>query len=631
MDLLEEANVIAKSNLGNAPVAGPSQARTLIDWMLWHGTASATRVAAKSKIAGVWRDFTWAEMVARVRKVSDGLVKLGVQPGDRVCIFAHTSFDWCVADFAIAAAQAVTVPIYASNTPEETAYIVNDSGAKVVFYDNDKPEAKSQGRWTRLRAIAEKTPGVERYLSFEQASDPAEKRMGLGELEALGEEAAKTAPKALEERAAKLQKDDLNVVLYTSGTTGVPKGVMLTHGAWLYQSEAIEDVGVLAATDVMLLFLPLAHSFARVFQQTWLRLGFAIAFAEAVEKAVDNAAEVKATVMPAVPRVFEKAYSKVTSDGGSAPGIKGRLFHWAMGQFEEYANARSAGREYSSAQWALAKRLVFAKIAVKLKDRFGGHMKVFVSGGAPLSKKIAYFFEQAGLVILEGYGLTETSAPTHVNRFEKIKLGTVGPAFKGTECKIAEDGEILLRGPQVMKGYYKLPKETEAVLDKDGWFHSGDIGEVDPDGYLKITDRKKDLIKTSGGKYIAPQELENALKTEPLIAQVAIIGDRRRFVSALITINEENLAKLAEELKLGALPYAELCKRPEVRERIQKAIDALNSRLPSYSTIKKFTILDADWTQQTGELTPKLSVKRKVVGEKYKAQIDAMYDGQSFD
>ncbi|MGC4121823.1 MAG: long-chain fatty acid--CoA ligase [Myxococcales bacterium] len=623
--------MIAKTNLGNSPLAGPSQARTLIDWMLWHGAASATRVAAKQKIGGVWKEFTWADLVARVRKVSDGLVKLGVQPGDRICVFANTSYDWCVADFAIAAAQAVTVPIYASNTPEETAYLINDSGAKVVFYDHDKPEGKTQGRWTRLQAIANKTPGVEKFISFEQASDPSAKRLGMGELEAQGAAAAKDAPKAFEERVAKLQKDDLNVVLYTSGTTGVPKGVMLTHGAWLYQSEAIEDVGVLAATDIMLLFLPLAHSFARVFQQTWLRLGFAIAFAEAVEKAVDNAAEVKATVMPAVPRVFEKAYSKVTSDGGAAPGLKGRLFHWAMGLFEEYANARNEGREYSSPQWALAKRLVFAKIAAKLKDRFGGHMKVFVSGGAPLSKKIAYFFEQAGLVILEGYGLTETSAPTHVNRIEKIKLGTVGPPFKGTECRIAEDGEILLRGPQVMKGYYKLPKETEAVLDQDGWFHSGDIGEIDPDGYLRITDRKKDLIKTSGGKYIAPQELENALKTEPLVSQVSIIGDRRRFVSALFTVNEENVAKFAAELKLGSLSYAELCRRPEVRERIQKAVDALNGRLPSYATIKKFTILDTDWTQQTGELTPKLSVKRKVVGEKYKVQIDAMYDGQSFD
>ncbi|HEY3451127.1 MAG TPA: long-chain fatty acid--CoA ligase [Myxococcales bacterium] len=623
--------MIAKTNLGNAPVAGPTQARTLIDWLLWHGSASATRMAAKQKVAGSWREITWAEMVARVRKVSDGLVKLGVRPGDRVCIYANTSYDWCVADFAIAGAQAVTVPIYASNTPEETAYIINNSESKVVFYDHDKPDGKSQGRWTRLQAIADKIPAVERFISFEQASEVPAKRIGMGELEAMGAEAAKANPKAFEERVAQLKGDDLNVILYTSGTTGVPKGVMLTHGAWLYQSEAIEDVGVLAATDVMLLFLPLAHSFARVFQQTWLRLGFAIAFAEAVEKAVDNAAEVQATVMPAVPRVFEKAYSKVTSDGGAAPGIKGRLFHWAMGQFEEYANARSAGREYSSAQWSLAKRLVFAKIAAKLKDRFGGHMKVFVSGGAPLSRKIAYFFEQAGLLILEGYGLTETSAPTHVNRIEKVKLGTVGPAFKGTECRIAEDGEILLRGPQVMKGYYKLPQETAAVLDPDGWFHSGDIGEVDPDGYLKITDRKKDLIKTSGGKYIAPQELENALKTEPLISQVAIIGDRRRFVSALFTVNEENVAKFAAEAKLGNLSYAELCRRPEVRERIQNAVTALNSHLPSYSTIKKFTILDADWTQQTGELTPKMSVKRKVVAEKFKAQIDALYDGQSFD
>jgi long-chain acyl-CoA synthetase len=406
---------------------------------------------------------------------------------------------------------------------------------------------------------------------------------------------------------------------------------MLTHGAWAYQAHAVAEAGLLAGSDTVLLFLPLAHSFARVVEAAWLGQGFALAFAEAIEKAVDNAAEVRASVLPAVPRVFEKAYSKVTADGGSQPGIKGRLFAWAMKLFEEYAAARIAGREYTSAQWALAKRLVFSKISARLKERFGGNVRLFISGGAPLSRKIAYFFDLCGLVIIEGYGLTETSAPTHVNRVGAVRIGTVGQPFRGTEARVAEDGEILLRGPQVMTGYYKLPKETSAVLDPDGWMHTGDIGEIDPDGYLKITDRKKDLIKTSGGKYVAPQELENSLKTEPLVSQVAILGDRRRFVAALYTVSEENGNKLMQELKVAPASYAAMCRRPEVRERIQRSVDAVNARLPSYATIKKFSILDRDWSQQSGELTPKLSVKRKVVAEKYKAIIDAIYDGEAFD
>ncbi len=611
--------------------AAPPEADSLVDFLLWHARVSATRIAAKQKVNGVWRDYTWAELGDRVRRLSEGLVKLGIQPGDRVAIYANPCLSWCLMDLAIEAARAVPTPIYPSNTPEEVAYIVNDSEVKLVCFDHGRMEGKVPGRWARLQTAAPKMPTVQRFLSFEQPSDEPNRLMGMGELEQLGAQAVKENPRGLEERAKQIKSDDLNCILYTSGTTGQPKGVMLTHGGWVYQAYAIGDVRALNSDDVMLLFLPLAHSFGRVFEAAWLCHGYTMAFAEAVEKAVDNAAEVRATVMPAVPRVFEKAYSKVTSDGAAAPGVKGRLFTWAMKLFEEYAAARMAGRDYNSAQWLLARRLVFSKVAERLKTRFGGRMRTFVSGGAPLSRKIAFFFDVCGLMILEGYGLTETCAPTHVNRPGNIRIGTVGPPFTGTLAKVASDGEVLLKGPQVMRGYHKLPAETAEVLDPDGWFHTGDIGEIDVDGFLRITDRKKDLIKTSGGKYIAPQELENALKTEPLVSQVAVLGDRRRFVSALFTLNEENLTRLATELKLPQHSYADLSRRPEVRARLQQAVDVLNARLPSYATIKRFSILDADWTVQTGELTPKLSVKRKVVAERYKAVIDAMYEGESFD
>ncbi|MBI5543463.1 MAG: AMP-binding protein, partial [Deltaproteobacteria bacterium] len=362
----------------------------------------------------------------------------------------------------------------------------------------------------------------------------------------------------------------------------------------------------------------------------WLGAGLQLAFAESVERAVDNAAEVKATCMPAVPRVFEKAYNKVVSDGSSAPGLRGRLFTWAMGLFEEYASARAVGRDYDSLQWALAKRLVFKKIEEKLDARFGGRLKKFISGGAPLGKKLGYFFELCGFLVLEGYGLTETSAPTHANRPKRNRVGTVGEPFPGVQVKIADDGEVLLKGPPIMKGYWQRPEDTAAVFE-DGWFKTGDIGEVDPDGYLRITDRKKDLIKTSGGKYIAPQELENALKSEPLISQVFVHGDRRKFVSALFTLNEDNVKAFAKEKGLTASSYAELTRHPEVRARIQAAVDALNAVQPAYASVKRHAVLDHDWSQDTGEITASLKVKRKFVSEKYKSILDGFYEGERYD
>jgi long-chain acyl-CoA synthetase len=535
-----------------------------------------------------------------------------------------------LANLAIFGAGGVAVPIYASSTDQEVEHILKDSGARAVFYDHNRPQGRLPGKRSRLEQLKQHLPDLEHLIGFDSTGDLGGDAVSLSELEARGDLTANPNPFMLEERAEQIAADDLAHIFYTSGTTGRPKGVMLTHRNWTYQAWAIQKVHLLAGNDTVLLFLPLAHVFAMVNAAAWLGQGFVLAFAESVETAVDDAAEVQATVTTAVPRFFEKAFNRVISDGSSQPGIKGRLFNWALGQFDAYAASRAAGREHDSLQWALAKRLVFKVLEQKLAKRFGGHMRHFVSGGAPLASKIAYFFEACGQTICEGYGLTETSAPTHCNRPGSIRVGTVGPAFPQVDVKIADDGEILIRGPQVMKGYYHLPQETAAVLDPEGWLRTGDIGELDPNGYLRITDRKKDLIKTSGGKYIAPQELENAIKTDPLVSQAVIHGDRRKFVTALVAISPEQAAAWAEKNGITYQSFPELTRRPELIARLQKTIDAVNLTQPSYAVVKKFTVLDHDWSQETGELTPTLKVKRKVVTEKYKELLDRMYDGETY-
>jgi long-chain acyl-CoA synthetase len=350
-------------------------------------------------------------------------------------------------------------------------------------------------------------------------------------------------------------------------------------------------------------------------------------YAESVDKLVDNAGETGPTVLSAVPRVYEKAYNSVIASGMAGTGLQGTLFRMAMREFELYAKAKQEGKSYNSLAFALARKLVFPKIKDKLSKRFGGRIVEFVSGGAPLARKIAYFFDLLGFYMLEGYGLTETIAVTSVNLPKQNKIGTVGRPFPGVEVKIASDGEITMRGRNIMRGYLGLPEATAEVIDKDGYFKTGDIGDIDADGYLRITDRKKDLIKTSGGKYIAPQAIEGALKTQSeLISQVVVIGDKRKYVSVLVTVVEAEAKKAS-----GAADYTAAAKSDAVQKKVQEAVDKVNATLPSYETIKRFTVLDRDFSQESGELTPTLKVKRKACTQKYKAQIDAMYDGESVD
>jgi long-chain acyl-CoA synthetase len=594
--------------------SGPAAAQNLISLVDRQVRENGALPAVKHKRDGRWQDVSWAELAERARNVSDGLAALGVRPGDRVAVIGETNLEWMIADLGILGAGAITATIYQSNQPEECRYIVENSGARLVFCDSAAQVAK-------LRAVKDRLPALEGIVRAQGAAADGFERT-LADLEKLGREWRKANPRAHEDRVARLGPEDVATLIYTSGTTGNPKGVVLTHGNWAYEAAAVEAIDVIASGDVILLFLPMAHSFAKVIQAAWLATGCSCAFVESMEKIMDNASEVRPTVMPAVPRIFEKAYNTVVSKGYASPGLKGRLFRLAMESFDLYAEARSAGRTYSSLGLLVGRKLVFPKLRAALDERFGGRMRFFVSGGAPLSPKIAWFFDTLGFTILEGYGLSETSAASFVNRPGQNKIGTVGPPIPGTEVRIAEDGEILIRGPGVMKGYWNNPAATAETL-KDGWLLTGDIGHLDGE-HLKITDRKKDIIVTAGGKNVAPQNLENELKTsEPLVSQVMVHGDKRRFLSAIVTLNEEAARKFAAEN--GAPASAPLHTDAAIVARVQRAIDAVNARQASYSTIKKFAIVPKDFSQETGELTPTLKVKRKVVTQKYQALLDGFY------
>ena len=577
------------------------------------------KVAAQIKVNGAWRDLTWAEMDRVAKHVAAGLVKLGVQPKEMVSVMSNTRIEWVQADLGILGAGATTVPIYQSSLADDAQYILNDSGAVVVFVE-DEAQLK------KMREIRAQLPKVGKVIAF-TGTTQGDWELSWADFLKEGEAHYRDNAASVASRAATLAPDDVLTLIYTSGTTGRPKGAIITHDNMLYESEAAVKVGIAAPEHVQYLFLPMAHVFAKVLEACWFRAGHVMSFWEGdMKKIVDNLGEVRPTTMCAVPRIFEKVYAKVVADVEATPGVAGKIARWGLAQGAAAAKAEQAGKTPDGFSWSLAQKLVFKKLNTKLTARFGGRLLFFISGGAPLSRDIAYFFKYAGFKVCEGYGLTETSAATCVNLPEHVKIGTVGRPLPGTEVKIAGDGEVLIRGRGVMKGYWNKPDATREAIDADGWFHSGDIGEVDTEGFLRITDRKKDIIVTAGGKNVAPQNLENLIKSRsPLISQAVVHGDKRKFLSVLLTVDEENLTKWARDKGLAG-DYTALTQSREVDAEIGNVIKGINASLASYESLKKYRVLDHDFV--VGEqLTPSLKLKRKVCNERYKDIFDAFYAG----
>lgn len=583
-----------------------------------HGDAPAARYRDASD---AWATMTWAELDEARQHVAAGLLEHGLAPGDRVVILSSSTIHWMLADLGILSAGGETVPIYQSNVPRECEYIINDCGAVIVFAENKEQLDKLIERKGGLN-------GVRKVVVVSGETDGTDWTTSWADLVEAGR--AKLADHAPEirQRCAALDTTSILTLIYTSGTTGSPKGVVLTHGNLLETAEAVLRIDLLRPEDVQLLFLPMAHVFAKLLECVWYVCGHEMVIDGDIQRITQNMGEVRPTLMASVPRIFEKVYARVVGNGLEAPGVRGRLFRWALDLSDQYAQLRLADKPIPfglDLQLTLAKRLVFSKVNTRLNELFGGRLRFFISGGAPLPKKMAYFFENAGIIILEGYGLTETSAASCVNRPSKNKIGTVGMPTPGVEVKIASDGEILIRGPGVMREYWNRPAETKEVLLPDGWFATGDVGHLDSDGYLTITDRKKDLIVTAGGKNVAPQNIENAIKSaNPIISQVMVHGDKRKFLVALVTLEAEATKKLGEENGVGS-DYAAVCRSQIARDQVQAAIDKVNSELQSFETIKAFKILEKDF-EIGDELTPTLKVKRRHANQKYAEVLDAFYD-----
>jgi long-chain acyl-CoA synthetase len=502
----------------------------------------------------------------------------------------------------------------------DVAYIVADAGVRVVFAEN-------ASQLDKLREHRTEIPSVRKVVLID--GEPEERDgdwvISLSELDELGARHLDEHPEAVDERIAQIRPEHLCTLVYTSGTTGRPKGVRLPHSVWTYEGAAVEGIRVLSPDDLQYLWLPLSHVFGQVLVAVQLQIGFATAIDGRVDKIVENAAVVQPTFMAAAPRVFEKAHGRIVTMMEAEGGVKAKLFHWAFGIGAQVSKLRQQGQEPTgllAAQFAVADKLVLSKI----RDRFGGRIRFFVSGSAALDKQLAEWFHAAGLLILEGYGLSETAAGATLNRPGHYRLGSVGPAFPAAEFRIADDGEILIKGPGVMSGYHNLPEQTAEVIDADGWFHTGDIGHFE-DGFLYITDRKKDLFKTSGGKYVAPQVIEGRFKMIcPYASQFLVHGDQRNFVSALITLDPEAIQGWADQNGLAGKPYAEIVTSEPVHALVQGYVDELNATLNRWETIKKFVILDEDLSVESGELTPSLKLKRKHVEESYQDLLDKMYE-----
>jgi long-chain acyl-CoA synthetase len=570
------------------------------------------RDAFRRKVDGAWVDDSHREVLERVHAVALGLRDLKLAKTDRVAILSENRLEWAIADLAIQFAGGVTVPIYPTLITAQVEYIMKDADVRIAFVSNKAQAAK-------VASLRAELPILEHVITFDL--DAA----GSGAVflhDVLERGRARATTRSAAEMAGEIAPTDWASIVYTSGTTGEPKGVILTHKNFMTNVRMNLDAFAIGPNDVYLSVLPLSHVFERLVCYVMMTAGVPIAYSESIETAMTNLKEIRPTVVCFVPRIFEKFYDaihKMVEDG--SPGRRG-MFNWAVKVGTASVNARQSHR--LSPLTRLQHKIALALVFKKIRDRVGGRVRFFISGSAPLSRQIIEFFHAAGLPVLEGYGLTETAPVATVNTLEHFRFGTVGRPLKGMELRIEKDGEIVLRGDNVMQGYLKKADDTAAVL-KDGWFFTGDIGEVDKDGYLKITDRKKDLIATAGGKKVAPQPIENRMKQNPMIAEAVMVGNGRPYISMLIMPNYERLEAWASSAGLNAGERAKLVAAPEVQKLYQGIIDEVNGTMAQFERIKSFSLLDGELTTANGELTPTLKVRRKIVEEKFRDQIDAMY------
>jgi len=567
---------------------------------------------------GKWDPMTYREVGTAVREMANGLMAQGLSRGDKVAILSATRVEWCLADIAIILGGFVPVPIYPSNLPDQVEYILSHSQARAVFVENEM-------QWNKIAGVRKNLPALSVAILYAGIPGKQEGVIDLPGLRARGIEFASANPHALARRTEEITPGDDLTLIYTSGTTGPPKGVVTRHSNYVFiVTSALEAVTV-RRNELFLQFLPLAHSLGRLEHFLTFDAMAVSAFARDIQTVGEDLALVRPEIMVSVPRLYEKFYARVLAKVEEDGGLKQAIFEWALGVGREVSRRRQRKEPVEgllALKLSVAERLVFRKI----RERMGGRFRFAISGGAPLSPAIAEFLHALGVLILEGYGLTEDSTVTAVNRYENYKFGTVGKALPGTEIRIAPDGEILVRGPHVFKEYFRDPEATREEVDAEGWLHTGDIGELDSEGFLRITDRKKDIIVTSGGKNVAPQNIENLLKNDKFVSQAFVYGDRRKYLTALITLSAEEVGKWAEQNGIPETDLVHLAKNPRVEAMMRGRVDEINRKLASFEQVKKYVLLGADFTQETGELTPTLKVKRKVVIQKYGSLLDALYE-----